>query len=80
MVFLRSALTASLAVCSLLGSAEAIPLMDKLRSLTPAARNILKRATPAAPHFVVYSDKYVSTNPTVSEINVSESFSTICTC
>ncbi|KAF8547935.1 hypothetical protein OG21DRAFT_1599586 [Imleria badia] len=69
LVFLRSAVTASLAVCTLLGSAEAVPLVDKLRSLTPAARDTLKRAAPAAPHFVVYSDKYVSTKPTMAEIN-----------
>lgn len=71
MVFLRSALTASLAACSLLGTVEAASLVEKLRSLTPAARNVLSRATPAAPHFVIYSDAYVSTEPTVAEINVS---------
>ena len=38
------------------------------------ARNILKRATPAAPHFVVYSDEWVSGEngpPAVSEVQVS---------
>lgn len=74
MVFLYSALTAFLAACSLLGSVEAALLVNKLRSLTPAARNILRRTTPAPPHFVIYSDKYVSTEPTVAEINVSEVF------
>lgn len=74
MVFLSSALTASLAAYSLFGSVEAASLVNKLRSLTPAARNILRRATPPAPHFVIYSDKYVSTEPTVAEINVSEVF------
>lgn len=72
MMFLRSALPVALAACSLFGSAQSASLMNKLRSLTPAARNVLKRATPAAPHFVIYSDAYVATEPTVAEINVRE--------
>ncbi|KAG9316110.1 glycoside hydrolase family 18 protein [Chiua virens] len=68
MMLLRS-LATSLAACSLFGLTHGVPLMDKLRSLTPAARNVLKRATPTAPYFVVYSDAYVATEPTVAEIN-----------
>ncbi|KZT18638.1 glycoside hydrolase family 18 protein [Neolentinus lepideus HHB14362 ss-1] len=40
-------------------------------SLGQQARNILKRATPAAPHWVIYSDKYVSGTtgpPNASEV------------
>ncbi|KAF9244465.1 glycoside hydrolase family 18 protein [Melanogaster broomeanus] len=68
MVCLRSVLTASVAALSFLGSSQAASLADKLRSLTPSARSVLKRATPVAPHFVAYSDKYISTEPTVSDI------------
>ena len=38
------------------------------------ARSILARATPAAPHFVIYSDRFVSGltgPPPVSEVKVS---------
>ncbi len=38
------------------------------------ARNILARAAPAAPHFVVYSDEWVSGEngpPAVSQVQVS---------
>ena len=41
--------------------------------LTDSARKILSRATPAAPHFVIYSDEWVSGEngpPSVSEVQV----------
>jgi hypothetical protein len=48
-----------------------VPLEEMLRGLTPKARNVLKRATPVAPHFVLYSDAYVSSEPSASNISVS---------
>ncbi|KIJ19596.1 carbohydrate-binding module family 5 protein [Paxillus involutus ATCC 200175] len=68
MVCLRSALTASVVALSLVGSIQGASIADKLRSFTPTARKVLKRATPVAPHFVAYSDKYISTEPTVEDI------------
>lgn len=79
MVFLRPTLTASLAVFSSLGSVQTASLIDRLKSLSPPARDVLRRATPAAPHFVAYSDKYVSPEPTVTDINVSQSYFSITT-
>lgn len=71
MVFLRSALTASLAVLFSLGPAQAASFMNKLRNLSSPARNVLRKATPATPHFVSYSDKYVSIDSALADINVS---------
>ncbi|KAJ8594182.1 glycoside hydrolase family 18 protein [Rhizopogon salebrosus TDB-379] len=51
------------------GEVASVPLAERLRSLTPKAGDLLKRATPVAPHFVVYSDAYVSTEPTPSDIS-----------
>lgn len=68
MVHLYLALTAAIAAFACFGEVASVPLEQTLRSLTPKASNILKRATPVAPHFVLYSDAYVSTEPTVSEI------------
>lgn len=70
MVSLRIGVTASLAVLSLLGLALAIPLADKLNNLSPGARDILKRSTPAAPRFVVYDDAWVSPLPTPTQLKV----------
>ncbi|KAH7925802.1 glycoside hydrolase family 18 protein [Leucogyrophana mollusca] len=67
--FSYSVLTVATAAFAYLGGVASAPLVDKLRSLNPAARNILKRATPVAPHFVAYSDKYISDEPTVADIN-----------
>lgn len=72
MVLLRPGVTAALAAFSLLGSTVAVPLVDKLRSLTPGARDLLKRSTPAAPRFVVYSDAWVNPLPSTAEIKVSK--------
>lgn len=52
------------------GEVSSIPLAERMRSLTPKAKSVLKRATPVAPRFVLYSDAYVSTEPTASDINV----------
>lgn len=42
-------------------SAASIPSsLDKYAALDTTAREILARATPTAPHFVIYSDKFVS--------------------
>lgn len=60
------------------GEVASVPLAERLRSLTPKAGDLLKRATPVAPHFVVYSDAYVSTEPTPSDISVSIVSSRIC--
>ncbi|KAG9312386.1 glycoside hydrolase family 18 protein [Chiua virens] len=56
MVSLRTGVTAALAAYHLLGSTLAVPLVNKLTSLSPGARDLLKRSTPAAPRFVVYDD------------------------
>ncbi|KAH0835490.1 glycoside hydrolase family 18 protein [Lanmaoa asiatica] len=68
MVFLYSGVTVALAVISLLGSTLAVPLVDKLRSLGPEARDLLKRSTPAAPRFVVYDDAWVSPLPAPTQL------------
>ncbi|KAG2106191.1 glycoside hydrolase family 18 protein [Suillus discolor] len=62
-------LTTAMAAFACFGEVASVPLEETLRSLTPKARNVLKRATPVAPYFVLYSDAYVSTEPTVSEIS-----------
>ncbi|KAG2050103.1 glycoside hydrolase [Suillus hirtellus] len=62
-------LTTAMAAFACIGQVASVPLEETLRSLTPKARNVLKRATPVAPYFVLYSDAYVSTEPTVSEIS-----------
>ena len=73
MVLVRSSVTvALLAAFSLLCSTVATPLVDKLNTLTPGARDLLKRSTPVAPRFVVYSDAWVSSLPTTAEIKVSK--------
>ena len=71
MVLLRSSLTVVLAAFSLFGSSLAVPLVDKLRSLSPSARDLLKRSAPAAPRFVVYSDAWVDPLPTPEDLKVS---------
>ena len=74
MVFLRSGLTAAFATFSLLCSTAAVPLVDKLNGLTPGARDLLKRSTPAAPRFVVYDDAWVNPLPTPADLKVSSRF------
>lgn len=71
MVLLRSGMTAALAAFSLLGSTLAVPLADKLRSLGPEARDILKRSTPAPPRFFVYDDTWVPYPPNTEQLTVS---------
>ncbi|KAG8215703.1 glycoside hydrolase family 18 protein [Butyriboletus roseoflavus] len=68
MVSIRSGVTASLAVLSVLGLAQTVPLADKLRRLSPSARHLLKRSTPAAPHFVAYNDLWLNPFPSVSDL------------
>lgn len=71
MVSFRSAVAAAITVLSVLGSMQAMPLADKLRRLTPSARDVLKRSTPAAPRFVVYNDKWLNPFPSASQLEVS---------
>lgn len=55
---------------SFISSVTSAPIVE----LDHSARDILARATPAAPHFVVYSDEWVSGEngpPATSAINVS---------
>ncbi|OJA17361.1 hypothetical protein AZE42_03902 [Rhizopogon vesiculosus] len=68
MVHFYHTLVAAAAAFACFGEVTSMPLEEKLRSLTPKAKSVLKRATPVAPYFVVYSDAYVSTEPTPSEI------------
>lgn len=71
MAFLRARATAAFTVFSLLGSSLAVPLFDKLVALSPGARDLLKRSTPAAPHFVVYDDVWEKPLPSPTELKVS---------
>lgn len=62
-------------VLSLCSFSKAVP--SKWDGLNKQARDILARATPAAPHFVVYGDKYVSGTtgpPATSQITVSSTY------
>ncbi|KAN0073593.1 Glycoside hydrolase superfamily [Tylopilus felleus] len=68
MAFLRARATAAFTVFSLLGSSLAVPLFDKLVALSPGARDLLKRSTPAAPHFVVYDDVWEKPLPSPTEL------------
>ncbi|KAN0081710.1 glycoside hydrolase family 18 protein [Tylopilus felleus] len=68
MALFRSGLTMALTVFSLLGSSLAVPLSDKLNSLSSGARDLLKRSTPATPHLVVY-DAWVSPLPSPSALS-----------
>ncbi|KAG2370335.1 glycoside hydrolase superfamily [Suillus spraguei] len=69
MLHLYLALTAAIAAFACFGEVASVSLEEMLKVLTPKASNILKRATPVAPHFVLYSDAYVSSEPTVSDIS-----------
>lgn len=71
MVSFRSCVTTAIAVLSVLGSTRAVPLADKLRLLSPSARDVLKRSTPAAPRFVVYNDKWLNPFPSASALQAS---------
>ena len=69
MVSFRSGWAAAIAILSVLGSAWAVPLADKLGLLSPLARDVLKRTIPAGPRFVVYNDQWDSF-PSTSELRV----------
>ena len=71
MVSFRFGATVSLLLSSLFGSIQAVPLADKLRHLTSPARDLLKRATPAAPRFLAYNDKYLNPLPSSSQLEVN---------
>ena len=60
-----------LAAFSLSRLTLAVPLTDKLKGLSPGARDLLKKSTPAAPRFVVYDDAWVSSLPTPTQLKVS---------
>ncbi|KAF8548105.1 glycoside hydrolase family 18 protein [Imleria badia] len=68
MVFLRSGVTASLVLSSLFGSIHGVPLADKLGRLSPSARDLLKRSTPAAPRFLAYNDEWLNPLPSASDL------------
>lgn len=54
-------LAAAFCAFACLSSVVSTPLnVSSFEELDNQARDILARATPAAPHFVIYSDKYVS--------------------
>jgi chitinase len=72
MVFLRSGVTASLVLSSLFGSIHGVPLADKLGRLSPSARDLLKRSTPAAPRFLAYNDEWLNPLPSASDLEVSK--------
>ncbi|KAH7886592.1 glycoside hydrolase family 18 protein [Phlebopus sp. FC_14] len=69
MVCIRAILSAVATTFSLVQSAHAASIADKLSRLSPLARNVLKRATPVAPHFVVYNDRYISSPPSPTDID-----------
>lgn len=71
MVSFRSGVVAAVTILSVLGSVQAVPLVDKLRRLSPFARDVLKRSTPAAPRFVVYNDRWLNPFPSASDLKVS---------
>ncbi|KAG9308480.1 glycoside hydrolase family 18 protein [Chiua virens] len=68
MVSLLFSITASIFLSSLFGTLQAVPLAEKLRRLSPPARDLLKRSTPAAPHFLAYNDKWLNPLPSASQL------------
>lgn len=75
--FAFSRLTAILSAFALLGKVVSSPVGEEFSGLDNKAREILERstriaATTAAPHFVVYSDKYTGTTgpPPVAQVKV----------
>lgn len=68
MVSFCTCVTAFVTILSVLGSARAIPLLDKLKTLSPPALNLLKTSTPAAPHFVAYNDLWLNPLPSASQL------------
>lgn len=78
-----SALARFLALATLLavftiGSVHSLPTRnvtaDSFEGLSHEAREILARATPAAPHWVIYSDRWVNSNgpPAPADIKVGD--------
>lgn len=67
-------LVAFFAALAHLGAVSSVPVSSAdFDGLDNVARDILARATPAAPHFVIYSDEYVSGltgPPPVAEVQV----------
>ena len=72
MVSFRTSVTTFVAFFSLFGSLYAVPLAEKLERLSPPALDLLKRSTPAAPHFLAYNDAWLSQFPSASDLKVSE--------
>ncbi|KAH0835491.1 hypothetical protein J3R83DRAFT_9158 [Lanmaoa asiatica] len=68
MVSLPSGFIAALMTLSVFGLVLAVPLVDKLKSLSVGARDILKRTTPAAPHFIAYNDAWSYPFPSASQL------------
>lgn len=77
MVFLKlTSLLSVLTACLLLqipaGRVFAVPTPSPFDGLDHEAREILARATPAAPHWVVYNDAWISSGlPPTSDVDVS---------
>lgn len=71
MMFWRSTLAVFMVVLSSLELVQSASLKKKLQSLSSSARDVLRTTIPAAPHFVTYSDKYVSIESALASINVS---------
>ncbi|KAG8214863.1 glycoside hydrolase family 18 protein [Butyriboletus roseoflavus] len=69
MYSIRSGVTTFVAFFSLFGSLYAVPLVEKLDRLSPSARDLLKRSTPAAPHFLAYNDKWLNPFPSSSDLS-----------
>ncbi|KAF8133350.1 glycoside hydrolase family 18 protein [Boletus edulis] len=68
MVSLRSGVSASLIIPSLFGLVHAVPLAEKLGRLSSSARDLLKRTTPAPPHFLAYNDRWLNPLPSASDL------------
>lgn len=80
-IFALSSLLIAIRAMSLFAAVSAAPVneTDRFDGMSPEARSILARATPAAPHFVLYSDMWVSGQtrpPTSSQLAVSPRVST----
>ncbi|KAG9310473.1 glycoside hydrolase family 18 protein [Chiua virens] len=73
MVSLLFSITASIFLSSLFRTLQAVPLAEKLRRLSPPARDLLKRSTPAAPHFLAYNDQWLNPLPALTFLLASGS-------
>lgn len=66
---------ATIAGLSALGVVRSVPLDNVLPGSNVTSGDLVSRATPAPPHFVIYSDRFVSGltgPPPVSQVKVRE--------